>query len=69
MSEMEYHTGKLKLIPRPEGKTFEDQCKDICLLKRYVVHDDADDYKGDEWVDILLEDGYEVFVVIGQESK
>lgn len=51
MSQMEYHIGKLKLLPKIEHETLQEQCKRI-----YLEHSDPlpEDETNDDWVDILL---------------
>lgn len=62
MSNMEYHVGKVKLIPRPEGQTLDNQLKHICVENKWF----AEVHEGwsEDWRDTLLENSGD-FLVIG----
>lgn len=58
MSQMEYHIGKLKLLPKLGGETLQEQCKSLYL--------ETNDYPSEEiedWVDYFLDCNYDNYMV------
>jgi len=51
MSQMEYHLGKIKLLPRLNHESLDEQCKRVYSEK---YPDLAADEVNDDWIDILL---------------
>jgi len=54
---MEYHIGKLKLLPKLENETLNQQCKRI-----YLEYNDLPEKEVEDWVD-YLDFNYEIYMV------
>jgi len=59
MSDIEYHIGKLKLLPRLKFEPLDEQCKRIYLETHDYPTEEVED-----WIDYLVyEDSYETYMV------
>lgn len=58
MSQMEYHIGKLKLLPKLENETLNQQCERI-----YLEINDSPEEEIENWVDYFLDFNYESYMV------
>lgn len=70
MSQQETHIGKLKLVPKLENETSEEQCKRLCNnaeLESY--HDDYLDYLKDEYYNTYIVYNDDIYEIIEDDEN